>query len=273
MSLQQTIEKTDALKAELDALRPIQPEYEARLKQKFRLELTYNSNSIEGNSLTFGETKTLLLHGITTGNKPLQDYREVEAHNKVLLEIESLEDKRVVFSGQRIREYHAKMLGGEPFRIVAETLDGGQTTRLVTPGRYKIEPNHVRTITGETFYFEEPGAATEAAMTDLIDWCNKEIAERKLHPLVFATELHYRFIRIHPFDDGNGRMARILMNIILEISAYPPVIVLQEDKVEYLRSLRVADGGNVDTFTEYIGNRLLASLEYSISVAKGKLVE
>lgn len=268
-----TIQKVDALKKELDALRPIKPECEEIIKSKFRLEFTFNSNSIEGNTLSFGETMMLILEGVEPENKPEQDKREILGHDEIIQDIEKLDNKRSVFSQQRIREYHLVMLGGEPFRIPAKDQEGNSTTRIVTPGQYKKQPNHVEKADSSIFYFEMPGEPTNAAMTELMDWTNKELSQITLHPVEFASLFHYRFVRIHPFDDGNGRMARILMNIILEINNYPPVIVYKDYKGEYIRVLELADQGNMLPLTNFIGSELIRSLGISIRGAKGENIE
>ena len=92
-------------------------------------------------------------------------------------------------------------------------------------------------------------------------------------PIILAAEFHYRFIRIHPFDDGNGRVARILMNFILMQLGYPPVIITTEDKENYYRVLRLADADQIEPFIEYIAQNLIRSLEIMIRGAKGESVE
>jgi Fic family protein len=269
MSLKDTIQKIDALKDELDALRPIKQEYEQRIQQKFRLDWTYHSNSIEGNSLTYGETEKLILFDEYAANKPGSDNREIESHNKLLKEIEDTPDLTGVFTEAAIREFHKRILGGEPYYSSALTPDNQNTSRIITPGRYKQDSNNVRTITGEIFEFTSP-IDTPAAMKELIDWTNTEIDSPTLHPLVFAASLHYKFIRIHPFDDGNGRITRILMNVILQMNKLPPVIIKTEAKNRYYSALRDADVGNLDAFIEYIGSLLIESIKLMIRGAKGE---
>lgn len=271
MSLATTIQRIDDLKKELDALKPIKPEYEQRIRQKFRLDWTYHSNSIEGNSLTYGETEKLILFG-ESAPKPSRDNREIEEHNKLLKELEGTSDLRKVFTEHTIRAFHKKILGDEPYPSPATTLDNQATSRIITPGRYKQEPNNVRTITGDVFYFTSP-LDTPAEMDQLIKWTNNELQSKSLHPAVLAASLHYKFIRIHPFDDGNGRIARILMNIVLQIHGFPPVIVKVTDKEVYYSALRDADLGNLDSFINYIGESLIESLELSIRGARGEKIE
>jgi Fic family protein len=263
------IQRINALKLELDALRPIKPEYEQSIRQKFRLDWTYHSNSIEGNSLTYGETAKLILFDEYASNKPGRDNREIEEHNKLLKELETTPDLKGVFTEHNIRAFHKKILGNDPYTSPALTPENQATSRVITPGRYKQEPNNVKTVTGEVFEFTSP-ADTPSAMKELLDWANTELNSPTLHPLVFAAALHYRFIRIHPFDDGNGRMARILMNVVLQYYGYPPIIVRKNDKEKYLSALRDADTGNVLSFTFYLSDLLIDSLKINIRGAKGE---
>ncbi len=269
MNQNEIILKIDALKSELDALRPIKPEYEQRIRQKFRLDWTYHSNSIEGNTLTFGETQKLILFDEYAANKPGRDNREIERHNKLLKELETIPDLKQVFTEANIRAFHKRILGGEPYYSPALTSENKSTSRLITPGRYKQESNNVRTLTGEVFEFTSP-LDTPSAMMELVKWANEEIESPTLHPSVFASMLHYKFIYIHPFDDGNGRIARILMNIVLQMNGYPPVIIKVDAKERYYSALRDADIGNLNAFIEYIGILLIESLELIIKGAKGE---
>lgn len=107
-------------------------------------------------------------------------------------------------------------------------------------------------------------------MQELVEWFRNEKQKPDINPIILAALFHYRFIRIHPFDDGNGRVARILMNFILMQFGYPPVIVKTEDKKNYYAVLRLADAGELEPFIEYIGQNLINSLEMMKDVTTGK---
>ena len=111
------------------------------------------------------------------------------------------------------------MLLKEPYEAPAITPDGLPTTRLITIGQYKTAPNNVKTSTGGIYHFLPP-EQVKPAMTDLIDRLRSQEASGE-HAIIIAANLHYEFVRIHPFDDGNGRMARLLMNLILMKHGYP----------------------------------------------------
>jgi len=251
------------LKNLLDSLRPIDKEQEARIMQKFRLDWNYHSNNLEGNSLTYGETKALIMFGITAQGKPLKDHSEIKGHNEAIdWVIEMVKGDRPL-TESFIRELHRLLLN----ELYEEKLKKGIKTES-----YKTTPNHVITQTGETFFFATP-EETPAKMGDLMAWYNEKIEDISFNPILLAAEFHYKFIRIHPFDDGNGRTARILMNFILMKFGYPPVIIKTDDKANYFTALQLADTGNLEAFVNYIAKNLNRSLEIMIAGAKGESIE
>ena len=256
------LEKAFKLKMQLDLLRPINNELESIIMQKFRLEWNYNSNNIEGNTLTYGETKALILFGITAQGKPLQDHFEMVGHDEAVKWVIDVVKGDYPLNENFIRELHTVILK-EPREIPAITPDGTPTRKKVEIGKYKTQPNHVLTKTGEIFRFATP-EETAPQMDDLIKWYRESSEKNALDPIILASEFHYKFIRIHPFDDGNGRTARILMNFILMKNGYPPVIIKTEDKENYYSVLRIADSGSIEPFIEFISKNLINSLEIMI---------
>lgn len=265
------IEEAILLKQELDNLRPLDKEAEAIIMQKFRLDWNYNSNNLEGNSLTFGETKALILHGITAQGKPLKDHFEITGHDEAIKWVTDVVKGDHPLTENFIRELHTLLLK-ESYYVDAITPEGKPTRRRVAVGQYKTAPNHVLTKTGEIFRFATP-EETPAKMHDLITWYRAESESEDVNPIVLAAEFHYRFILIHPFDDGNGRTARILMNFILMKFGYPPVIIKTEDKANYFAALQQGDAGNIKAFVDYIAQNLVTSLEIMISGAEGNDIE
>ena len=267
----ETLKRAEQLKAELDSLRPLDSEAEARIMQKFRLDWNYHSNNLEGNTLTYGETKALILFGITAQGKPLKDHFEITGHNEAINWVLNLVKGETELSEVFIRELHTLLLKEASYKE-ATTSDGKPTRRKIEVGKYKTQPNHVLTVTGETFYFANP-EETPAKMQELVDWFRKEKGKPDVNPIILAALFHYRFIRIHPFDDGNGRVARILMNFILMQFGYPPAIIKTEDKENYYAVLRLADADELEPFIEYITQNLIRSLEIMIRGAKGGDIE
>ncbi len=261
----------DYLRADLDALRPLAPEQEARVLQKFRLEWNYNSNAIEGNSLTLGETRSLLLHGLTAAGKPMRDHLDIKGHNEAVVALEEFVRSEYPLTEQFVREMHQLLLG-EPYHTPAQTAGGQPTRKLIVPGRYKTSPNNVLTATGEMFYFASP-EETPGRMTDLVDWYRAEEAAPTLHPVALAAEFHYRFVRIHPFDDGNGRMSRLLMNLILLRHGYPMTVIQAADRNRYLAALAEADAGEPEPFLRFIIENVEASLRLIIRAARGESID
>jgi len=265
------LEKALELKKQLDELRPILPTQEAKIMQKFRLDWNYHSNHLEGNSLTYGETKMLLMHGITAGGKPLKDSLEIKGHNEAIKMVEDVVKQNHPLTENFIRELHLLLLK-EPYEVDAITPDKKTTKKSIKIGEYKTSPNHVKTKTGEIFYFAEP-FEVGAKMKDLLEEHQKQKGQKDLNPIILAAIFHYKFVRIHPFDDGNGRIARILMNFILMQFGFPPTIIKSEDKENYFLALRFADNGEIEKFVEYIAKNVVRSLEIMIAGAKGETIE
>jgi Fic family protein len=259
----QALETALDLLKQLDALRPISADQEQRIWQKFRLDWNYHSNNLEGNSLTYGETKLLIMHGMTAQGKPLKDHLEITGHNEALHEIrDAIKQKRPV-TETFLRQLHTLILK-ERHQVNAQTPDGTLAQKWVEVGQYKA-------VTDETLRFAEP-FEVPAKMQNLVQQAN----DRKATPtegLLLAAKLHHDFVLIHPFDDGNGRMARLLMNLVLMQYGFPPAIIKTDAKEAYFTALRQADGGQFDVFAEYISERVSDSLKIMIAGAKGLSID
>lgn len=261
----------ESQKTEWDALQPLAADHDRRLWLKFRLEWNYHSNHIEGNTLTYGETELLLIHDQTTGNHALREYEEMKAHDVGISHlVELAADKERPLGESDIRGLN-KIILKEPFWKAAITPDGGESRKQIIPGEYKSMPNNVRTATHEIFEFASP-IETPVKMQALIDWLADNL-RGPLHPVALAAKLHYDFVRIHPFDDGNGRVARMLANYVLLYHGYPPLIIPTGEKAQYLNALRLADAGDLVPFVDYLVRRVSWSLELGIRAAKGESVE
>lgn len=248
----------------------MKPEYQQKLDKKFRLEFNYNSNHIEGNTLTYGETELLLIFGDTQGNHNLREYEEMKGHDLALkLAADLAADNEHPLTESFIKNLNEIILK-EPFWKEAVTADGQNTRRLIKVGNYKEYSNSVRLPNGEMFNYASP-AETPILMQELIDWYRTE--GKALHPVTLASMLHYKFVRIHPFDDGNGRIARLLLNYVLLKNNLPIITVKSTDKQNYLRVLHLADVGNIEPFIDYIAALVTWSLEVSIKAAKGENIE
>ncbi len=260
------------LKAELDVLLPLNKEAQAKLWGKFRLEWNYNSNHIEGNTLSYGETKLLFRLGddFKAQNNSLKDVQEMRVHDVAIEMLKQwANDKDRLISESEIRALNETILV-KSFWADAVTPSGQKTRRQIIPGEYKKQPNHVQLKSGELFEYAEP-AEVPQKMQELLDWYKVE--NENSHPIIVAAFLHYKFVCIHPFDDGNGRVSRLLMNYHLLRNDYPPVIIKSKDKDSYLYALQQADAGNTDAFTKYVGKQLIWSLDLQLKAAKGESIE
>jgi len=246
----------------------IDDDLQQRLMQRLRMEWNYHSNKIEGNTLSFGETKALLMFGITAGSKPLRHHIEMSGHNEAIVLLMDVIKEERPLTENFIRQLHSLILK-EPYSVDAVTPNGKRTTKQVEVGRYKTQANHVRTKSGEIFRFASP-EETPALMADLLAWYKKNSRVEGWEVIKLAAEFHYKFIRIHPFDDGNGRTVRILMNFILMKSGYPPVVISSDDKLAYLSALQKADMGDFKAFLDFIGDNVLRSLEKMLSILENK---
>ena len=265
------LNEIDRLKRELDELRPLPPEVVARVEQKLRIESNYHSNAIEGNALTLGETRSLILHGLTAHGKPMRDHLDIQGHDQAVKAIERAVKEEEPLTEVFIRNLHRVLLK-EPYANEAVSPDGRRSTRRITPGDYKTTPNNVLTSTGEIYHFTPP-EQVKPAMSDLLDWYRDREAAGE-HPIVIAATFHYRFVRIHPFDDGNGRMARLLMNLGLIRHGYTVATVQSDDRKRYLQELERADRTeDLAQFIDYIASCCRYALNLHLNAARGEPIE
>jgi Fic family protein len=247
------------------------------------VDFNYNSNHLVGNTLTYGQTKLLLLFGDTIGNANIQDYEEMKAHN-VGLELMKGEakDRNRMLSEHFIRELNQTIL----VRDFYKTSRDGDYRYKINVGVYKTRPNSVITSTGEIFDYALP-EETPSLMGDLLEWYRNEEQRGKLKVEELAALFHYRYIRIHPFEDGNGRIARLLVNYIFLRHNYPMLVIRSDDRNNYLKVLRQCDllSGKITSdcahatlqqtkpLVDYISTILENKLTALIQLAKGEISE
>ena len=222
------------------SIQPLSENDRERLSRRFTVDFNYNSNHIEGNTLTYGQTELLLLFGKVAGEADFRDYEEMKASNVGLkMMLQEATESKLPLTQNFIRTLHRTLLR-EDFTVY-RTLPGGvQTSYTIHAGQYKTRPNSVITRYGNRFEYASP-EETPALMTDLVDWYNKAEEEGKLTPIELAILFHYRYIRIHPFEDGNGRIARLMLNYILSRHNLPMIVVRSRLKQAYLEALHQAD--------------------------------
>lgn len=234
------MDKVQDIMARWRALQPLSDREQELLSRRFTIDFNYNSNHIEGNTLTYGQTEILLLFGKIVGEAEAKDVQEMTASNvglKMMKEEACLKD--VPLTQNFIRILHKTLLRED--YTVYRNLPGGQTTSYVIhAGQYKTRPNSVITRYGDRFEYASP-EETPALMTDLVDWYNEAEQSGKYIPVELAAIFHYRYIRIHPFEDGNGRIARLMANYILSRHGYPMIVVRSRKKNDYLEALHKTD--------------------------------
>lgn len=270
--MENLIGKIEELRLVLNGLLPMKQESKTKIDKKFRLEFNFNSNHMEGNTLTYNETELLLIFDETKGNHKLREYEEMKAHDVALkLILNWASDVERPLTEISIKNLNEVILV-KPFWKDAVTPDGQKTRRLIKVGDYKEYPNSVQLSNGEIFEYASV-TDTPIQMGELLQWYRAEVEKNELHPVALAALLHYKFVRIHPFDDGNGRISRLLMNYVLAQNNLPLVVIKSTDKKNYLSALNSADTGDLNSFIEYISQQLIWSLELSIKAAKGESIE
>lgn len=234
------MKKIEDVMNEWNALQPLSDRDREMLSRRFTIDFNYNSNHIEGNTLTYGQTEILLMFGKIVGEADVRDVHEMTASNvglKMMQEEALL--KETPLTQQFIRTLHKTLLRED--YTVYRTLPGGvQTSYVIHAGQYKTRPNSVITRYGDQFEYATP-EETPALMSDLVDWYNDAERSGKFTPIELAAIFHYRYIRIHPFEDGNGRIARLMVNYILTRHDYPMIVVRSRKKKEYLEALHRTD--------------------------------
>lgn len=234
------MKKIEDVMNEWNALQPLSDRDREMLSRRFTIDFNYNSNHIEGNTLTYGQTEILLMFGKIVGEADVRDVHEMTASNvglKMMKEEALL--KETPLTQHFIRTLHKTLLRED--YTVYRTLPGGvQTSYVIHAGQYKTRPNSVITRYGDQFEYATPEEAP-ALMSDLVDWYNDAERSGKFTPIELAAIFHYRYIRIHPFEDGNGRIARLMVNYILTRHDYPMIVVRSRKKKEYLEALHRTD--------------------------------
>lgn len=259
----------DKLKAELDAS-PVQPaEQQARTLQKCWLEWNYNSNALEGNSLTLSETRRLLRQDLTAPNKPLRDHLRIRHHDEAVHRLEeAIRDQRPL-TETLIQELN-QLLRGSPVRLTPASTHQYQAPRL--PGSRQRAATQVLTPTGELFYFATPDEEP-ASVSDLLSWYQQEVSEGLQHPVALAVGLHYRFLRLYVLEEANyfhGPLARLLLNYVLLSHGYPITIIRASDRNHYQAALAVADSGNPDPLLRFLVDNVAASIQVWLHAANSE---
>jgi len=243
---QKLLERIEEKKKLLDKNRPLPRSVLEKLREQIIVEWTYNSNAIEGNSLTLRETKLVLEEGITVAGKSLREHFEATNHRDAILFLEKLiKNKKIKESDiLKIHEIISKNIEKE----YAGKYRRGMVRIL---GAKKLPPNYLK---------------IPKLMKELYEWINKN--PDRLNIVELASLAHYKFVAIHPHYDGNGRTARLLMNLMLMQNGYPPVIILKNDRKRYYNALRKADQGDYKPFVLLMAISIERSLDLYLRAIK-----
>jgi len=236
--------KIDEKKARLDLYRPFSSPVVHSIKESLTLEWTYNSNSIEGNTLTLQETRMVLEDGLTVSGKSLNEYFEAVNHHEAIDYVENLVQPDYVFRERDILNVH---------ELVMDRIDKEFAGRIRNAG--------VR-ISGANFVPHNARKVSDF-IEELITWVNEE--DLDMHPVIKATIFHHRFVWIHPFFDGNGRTARLVFNLLFLKDGYPPAIILKVDRKKYYTALNDANNGNLEKLFFLVGRAVMRSLDIYLS--------
>lgn len=228
---EQLLRQIEEKKKTLDKNRPLPPAVLQNLRDLILLEWTYHSNAIEGSTLTLLETKLILDEGLTIGGKSLREHLEVRNHAEAIDFIEALVEKEAPLNTQTIRQVH---------RIVLKGIDDKNA------GRYRT----IQVRIAGTDHLPPDPFEVPRLMKDYKNWLF--YGEKELRPVEFAALAHFKLVNIHPFVDGNGRTARLLMNLILMRKGYPPAIIRKEERKSYYHALEEADVGKPKAFVNLV---------------------
>jgi Fic family protein len=241
------LKRLEIKKAQLDKLRPLPAASINHLRNEILIEWIYNSNAIEGSTITLQETRLILETGLTVGGRSLREHFEVTNHKEAIQYVENLVQNTEPISAFHVRQIH---------KLILTHIDDENA------GSYR--KTQVR-IAGAPFIPPESWQIT-SLMAEWSDWVAS--AERSMHPVVLAAQAHHRLVAIHPFVDGNGRTARLVMNLLLMRNGYPPTVILRTNRRRYYSVLAKADSGNTGALENFIGRAVENSINLYIEACK-----
>ncbi len=236
-------------KQRLDSFRPFSVDLVTNLREWFKIELTYTSNAIEGNTLSRAETALVVEKGVTVDGKTLQEHLEAVNHAQAFDWVM----QRIGTTKQDITESTILDL----HQLILQKIVDNQA------GRYRTVP--VR-IAGSTVIMPNAMKVPEL-MGEYVTWLQKNTD----HPLTVAVDAHFKLVSIHPFVDGNGRTARLLMNLLLMQVGYPPAIIRKEERKQYIASIEKAQlGGSLADYYSLMYEAVNRSLDIYLEALEGK---
>ena len=233
----------------MDSHRPFPAEIVRKLEEQFIVEWTYNTNAIEGNTLTLRETELVISRGLTIGNKTLKEHFEAINHKEGIRYLYDFIKKKKELDENTLLVLHKTIL-----RNINDTECGKyRNSNVMITGAVHIPPS---------------AAKIQRLMNEFFEWYYGN--KTKIPIPCLAALAHYKIVNIHPFIDGNGRTARLLMNLILIQNGYPPAVILHVDRRKYYRVLKEADKDKYSSFIDFIGRSIERSLLIYLNALKSK---
>lgn len=244
------LQKITAKQKKLASHRPLSPALLKNLEDWFKIELTYTSNAIEGNTLTRQETALVVEKGLTVSGKSLKEYLEAVNHAHALEFIKKLvETKRHDLTEKDLLHIHSTILS----KIDDANAGKYRTVRVRIAGSTVVLPNPLKVPT---------------LMSEFIRWLHDK---NKDHPVKIAADAHFKFVTIHPFTDGNGRTARLLMNLLLMQKGYPPALIKKEDRLKYINAIEKGQlSGDMNHYYQIIYRSVETSLNIYLKALEEK---
>ena len=238
--------QNDELKKQIDVFRPLSTDALKQIKEYYKIGLTYSSNALEGNTLDLAETKVVIEDGLTIGGKPMKDHLEALGHALAFDELMNL-SKKDLFTEQDVKKLHYLFYS----QINEQNAGKYRTSQVI--------------ITGSDVEFPTPDKLA-GKMQEFI----AQLPELKnsLHPVEYAAMVHIIFVNIHPFIDGNGRVARLLMNLALLQNGYNIVIIPPVVRADYIRALQDSNRGNYQPFVNFISEMTLEAQKEYLRIIK-----
>ena len=227
----------DEYKAKIDSYRPLNEDDVKQIQEYYRIGLTYSSNALEGNTLDLAETKVVLEDGLTISGKPMKDHLETLGHSDAFYELLNLTKSDI------ITEANIKFLHKLFYNRINESEAGNYRTKNII-------------VTGSDIDFPKPDELSDK-MKEFVK--NITNLKSQLHPVEHAAMIHAKFVNIHPFIDGNGRVARLLMNLALLQAGYNITIIPPVARADYIRALQDSNYNNFVPFINFISEMVLES--------------
>lgn len=260
------LEKALLLKKEWEKINPFIYNLDENIFQKIKTDWIYHSNQLENCSLSYNETNALVLFGLTAQSKPFQEQQETTAHYEIVKLIFEFSKYKFEITEDFIFELY-DILHSRFGKFNYFIKNNSFLKQNIEIQRYKSNYNDAILPSGESFKFAAPDEVT-SKMKELLNWFNERVKNNDVNIIPLASEFYLKFIFIHPFNSGNGRIARILLNLILMQYNFPPIVMKIEEKASYVLALAQSNNGSKISIVEYIAKNINDTYDYLFTCCK-----